>query len=635
MSTLTGTKIKDTYPGLIKTSDNGIVGATEKQLTDGLGNGLPVSAGTSGVSFTGGVDFSSATVTGLTDNVGLVSGAATDSMQSAASLTTNPANASLIGNIALGDGATVCTITTTTYLCSGGIAIGDGAVSQLNSDYSFGAGNRPSIAIGSNACSIAQGYGQTTAIGDDSYAEGGTAVGGNSYADSSTAYGNNSRACGSNSIAIGNSVATGYASIAIGCEGAVNAGSFGCGAIAIGNKTCIATGNDASIVLGNCSRTCALGAVALGQSVTAAKADTVTVKELETCVAGGGIYLTTPDGTAQPKLTVDNTCALLIGGNPVGAAGLVNGTGTDSLKNADNLVTGATLANGACSVVLGDSAKGYRSYDVTIGYNTCTNGLTSNIAIGNGAKAGDSGQGAYRSIAIGCGAQSISSSDGIALGNTSFAKFGNAISIGTGSAACGTAAIAIGRNSDVLDGNHGGVAIGESSVVSATCAIAIGQSSTASGACSIALGNAATITGASSIAIGNTANGGTTNCSITIGFGATTTGSSRGISIGQSANAGTSAVALGRNSIATGTYSVAIGPSSSSAYFDGVAIGRNSVVGAAGSVALGLGVTAAKTNTVSVTELETQLAGGGITMKSPNGTEYKLTVSDAGALVIT
>ena len=38
MATLTNTKIKDTYPGLIKLDDNGAVQPTVlKQLTDGTG----------------------------------------------------------------------------------------------------------------------------------------------------------------------------------------------------------------------------------------------------------------------------------------------------------------------------------------------------------------------------------------------------------------------------------------------------------------------------------------------------------------------------------------------------------------------------------------------------------------------
>lgn len=51
MSTLTGTKPKDTYKGLIKTSDNQEVG-TPKQLSDGNGNLLPITVSQDSVAMT-------------------------------------------------------------------------------------------------------------------------------------------------------------------------------------------------------------------------------------------------------------------------------------------------------------------------------------------------------------------------------------------------------------------------------------------------------------------------------------------------------------------------------------------------------------------------------------------------------
>ena len=48
MASLTGTKIKDTYDGLLKTTDNGVLGASAKLITDGLGNSSGVYLGTSG-----------------------------------------------------------------------------------------------------------------------------------------------------------------------------------------------------------------------------------------------------------------------------------------------------------------------------------------------------------------------------------------------------------------------------------------------------------------------------------------------------------------------------------------------------------------------------------------------------------
>ena len=65
MATLFNTKISDTYEGLIKTSNNGVIGAVEQNLTDGLGNTSTLSLGTSSASFTGTLDLTNATVVGL------------------------------------------------------------------------------------------------------------------------------------------------------------------------------------------------------------------------------------------------------------------------------------------------------------------------------------------------------------------------------------------------------------------------------------------------------------------------------------------------------------------------------------------------------------------------------------------
>ena len=65
MDQLTGNAIHSSYLGLFKTTDNAAVGATEKQITDGAGNNVPLTLGTAGISFTGGADFTGATVTGL------------------------------------------------------------------------------------------------------------------------------------------------------------------------------------------------------------------------------------------------------------------------------------------------------------------------------------------------------------------------------------------------------------------------------------------------------------------------------------------------------------------------------------------------------------------------------------------
>jgi hypothetical protein len=63
MATLTNTKIKDTYPALLKASDNGVIGASEKVITDGLGNASVLSIGTGSASFSGDVDVTDSILT--------------------------------------------------------------------------------------------------------------------------------------------------------------------------------------------------------------------------------------------------------------------------------------------------------------------------------------------------------------------------------------------------------------------------------------------------------------------------------------------------------------------------------------------------------------------------------------------
>ena len=62
MATLTNTKIKDTYDGLLKTADNDVIGASEKNITDGLGNATVLSIGTGSASFTSDIEVNGLTI---------------------------------------------------------------------------------------------------------------------------------------------------------------------------------------------------------------------------------------------------------------------------------------------------------------------------------------------------------------------------------------------------------------------------------------------------------------------------------------------------------------------------------------------------------------------------------------------
>jgi len=689
MASLVGNAINASCAGLIKTDDNAIIGATEKRVTDGLGNATNMTIGTGGTSFDSGtVDFTGATVSGLPSAAGLESGTGTDSMQSAASLTTVAANASGACTIALGDGANsafnggVAIGDTATITAAGGVAIGcltsagDGAVA-------IGPGTNSSCAqsvtIGNYACQVNLG--------------GGVAIG-------------RLAASGTNSVGVGN--------VAKGC-------------------------GDSSVAVGFDAVASATEAVALGANVDATKACTVTVKELETCVAGGGIYLTTPDGLAQPKLTVNNSSELLIGGNPVGgggAAGLESGTGTDSMQSAASLTTTAADASGECSIALGNGA-------------VATN---SSIALGRGASTTNFG-----AVAIGCNACAISGIKGsVAIGKNTCAPFNGSLALGDGTETIGVHAISIGQcavasaHSVAIGRLAAGlgdfsIAIGRNACASIGCAVAIGcgvtaakantvtvkeletcvagggvylttpdglaqpkltvnnsselliggnpvgggaaglesgtgtdsmqsaaslttTAANASGSCSIALGNGA-VGSDRGVALGD---GAITCGSFNINIGAfskTKSNSNGGIAIGRCSAQGPGAIAIGNTAHAcgiggivlrstcnvfasaavfNGTRAIAIGDVNPHNFAETIGIGRlachtasqtivigdSSCATVSDAVALGRSVTASKAGTVTVKELELQTVGGGITLYSPNGTEYKLTVNDSGDLVV-
>lgn len=617
MASLTGNKIKDTYPGLIKTDDNAIVGATEKQITDGEGNAIPMTMGTSGVSFTGGADFTGATVTGLpTGSAGLESGTGTDSMQSAASLTTVAADASGDDSIALGDGARG-------RLLQGSIALGKSAD-----------GHEGGVAIGYEAKGL---YG---GIGIGCQAEGGFST--------------------SEQVIIG-------------------AFSKGCSkpyATTLG--ACSVVNADNGIALGANTLVSAADAVALGEGVTAAKADTVTVKELETCVAGGGIYLTTPDGTAQPKLTVDNSSNLLIGGNPVGGAGLESGTGTDSMQSAASLTTVAADAAGCNAIAIGNNALASSTStsnfgSIVIGSDVCAVDAQA-IVIGQEACAARLG-----GIAIGLQAKTLTSNFGLAVGRTACVTGYMAAAFGTGAKATagglGCGSTAIGNNASAqavcsvaLGANVVATKVGTTTVnelevcadgggiylttpdgtaqpkitVDNTCALLVDGSPIGGGAAGLESGtgtdsmqSAASLTtvaanagGTCAIALGNNA---LANCpdSIAIGTGACANplfGTNGSITIGKSATtARGNVVVIGNNSSASDTNSTVIGTCSlgqnnhatvvgyqSCANSCSVAIGNIAQANGASSIALGDGACATGPGSIALglTAKATDALGG-------------------------
>ena len=66
MATLTGQPIDQSYSGLLKTEDNGVIGAVAKGITDGVGGVTNMTIATTATNFVSGtVDFTGSTVSGL------------------------------------------------------------------------------------------------------------------------------------------------------------------------------------------------------------------------------------------------------------------------------------------------------------------------------------------------------------------------------------------------------------------------------------------------------------------------------------------------------------------------------------------------------------------------------------------
>ena len=174
-TTLTGAQINNTYTGLLKTSDNAVLGATEKVMGDGAGNDSTLSLGTASASFTGTLDLANCTVTGFSAGGGLELGSGTatqegapKSMQSGLSVTTISAQARGGGDIAIGE-ATTTPVGSTTWptwntaiggqaSCTSekGLAVGFDSIAS-NKGHAFGfvaqSTGLESIAIGSGSVS--------------------------------------------------------------------------------------------------------------------------------------------------------------------------------------------------------------------------------------------------------------------------------------------------------------------------------------------------------------------------------------------------------------------------------------------------------------------------------------------------
>ena len=467
MSTLTGTKIKDTYPGLIKLDDNGAVQPTDlKTLTDGTGGTLPISVSQVETKFTSGslVDFTGTTVTGLA-GAGLIAGSFSNTMISAPSLTTTAASVTAPNAIALGDnargggyaGANHAIAIGTDAYSEGAecVTLGKNAWSQSNYCIALGTDSHArltdAISIGRSSQagdnqSIAIGYDAQTAAGGGA---GAIAIGQNANAGSaqSIAIGKNSTSSNEQTVAIGNgAVANNFQSVAVG-DGAE---ATGVGAAAMGQyatasglyssawgrtsyaraEGSVAFGQQAGVPEGLAYA----GAIAMGRQVVAVNSDTTHVRALyivapDGGTGGNGITMLSPDGTAG-VITLTNASELAVDGTPIGggggAAGLVDGGATGSQKSADSLSDGNNSATGYRSIAIGSGNRANDNIGVAIG--NYTRAGNNSVAIGDNA---NTSYGA-KSRAVSIGRTANAEEDGVAIGNQATASAIAAVALGNG-----------------------------------------------------------------------------------------------------------------------------------------------------------------------------------------------------------
>jgi hypothetical protein len=320
-------------------------------------------------------------------------------------------------------------------------------------------------------------------------------------------------------------------------------------------------------------------------------------------------------------LSLLTSCAFVGGAVMLSGTSAFAGCNSGNVPNTD-LLTSANCqaaATGADSLAVGRDAIAAGNQSTAIGRFADANANFS-TALGFAAGPGPGiGTGAVGYTAIGANTNNIATIGAwsIALGagnnpNQAALSTGlRSIAIGSGNSAANLGAhaftqdsIAMGTNSQALNGANN-IAIGTNSQASnGSENLAIGAGAIANANNGAGLGRATAVgqsiasgLEASAFGFGNTAQG---DFSTALGAGNTSTGL-RATSVGALNNAiGIHSTAMGVGSTALGNESVAIGSVANALGDRSMALGSNSTANAANSVALGQGSIASRANTVSV-----------------------------------
>lgn len=335
--------------------------------------------------------------------------------------------------------------------------------------------------------------------------------------------------------------------------------------------------------------------------------------------------------------------------------------------------------------VLGGVRSDVAARGLSVAVGRASKASLQSVSVGVGSDAGESAVAAGLSakagantVAVGAFASTLGHQNAVAIGKSALVTLTFGTAIGADANSAGGVAIgreAVGRNTSVAIGNRAaggagagdGVAIGEnatngtrsvsvgSGAVTGNAAVAIGRNASASAASgnSVAIGEMASTGNVDCVAVGRNSAAPTAS-GTSIGSGAVT--NTGGVSLGHLATSSTGAVAAGKDAAARSVGDVAIGRGANSAAGFGNAqtvVGQNASSLAAGGSAFGDGATVGVNHNESVAigrstatvrggsvcvggrDIESTKAGGRVYLRSPNGSVFYISVSDAGVIAVT
>ena len=188
-------------------------------------------------------------------------------------------------------------------------------------------------------------------------------------------------------------------------------------------------------------------------SLTAATSSYLTSLPSGVISSSAQVNLASAFGTAANAVSASYAVTASYALNAGGGAGLVSGTGTNSMKSADTLTSVTASASGQDSIALGDNAVAESIGAISIGKNSEARGDYS-VAIGYNADVFDN----VRDYSTAIGAEARLAQNSVGVGYHAYGVGSDCIAIGMNSNVAGFAAVGIGVQAQAFANNA--IAIG-------------------------------------------------------------------------------------------------------------------------------------------------------------------------------